>query len=150
MNNNDTGMTLIVKTITRISVWIIILYGIYIVLHGHLTPGGGFGGGVIIALALLNVLLAYGRDFTADWLNLKFLHGLEAASVSLFLIMGILGILIGGAFLANFISHGQLFHLVSAGTIPVLNIVIGIKVALSLFLVVWVLSALEIEEGEKV
>ncbi len=147
---NKQGMSLIVKTVTRISVWIIILYGIYIITHGHLTPGGGFGGGVIIALALLNVLLAYGREFTGNWLNIKFLHGLEAASVTAFLVVGILGILIGGAFLANFISHGQLFHLVSAGTIPVLNIVIGVKVAMSLFLVIWVIAAIQLKEGEEV
>ncbi|MCK4296914.1 MAG: hypothetical protein KAX28_09720, partial [Candidatus Marinimicrobia bacterium] len=36
----SSGMTLIVKTVTRVSVWLIILYGIYIILHGHLTPGG--------------------------------------------------------------------------------------------------------------
>lgn len=147
---NKQGMSLIVKTVTRISVWIIILYGIYIITHGHLTPGGGFGGGVIIALALLNVLLAYGREFTGRWLNIQLLHGLEAASVTAFLVMGILGILMGSAFLANFISHGQLFHLISAGTIPVLNIVIGIKVAMSLFLVIWVIAAIQLKEGEEV
>ena len=58
----DKGMTLIVKTITRYTVWLIALYGIYIILHGHLTPGGGFAGGVIIALALLNIMLAYGSS----------------------------------------------------------------------------------------
>ena len=41
MQQND-GMTFIVKTVTRISVWMILLYGFYIILHGHLTPGGGF------------------------------------------------------------------------------------------------------------
>jgi len=147
---NRQGMSLIVKTVTRVSVWIIILYGIYIIVHGHLTPGGGFAGGVIIALALLNVFLAYGREFTRNWLNIKFLHGLEAGSVMVFLLMGILGIVIGGSFLANFISHGRLFHLLSAGTIPVLNIIIGVKVAMSLFLVLWVIAAIQVKEGEEV
>ena len=40
------GMSVIVKTVTRLTVGLIFLYGIYIVLHGHLTPGGGFAGGV--------------------------------------------------------------------------------------------------------
>lgn len=142
------GMTLIVKTVTRISVWMILLYGVYIVLHGHLTPGGGFGGGVIIALALLNVMLAYGRKFTGNWLNIKFLHDLESASALLFVVMGILGIAIGGAFLGNFITKGKLFDLISAGTILPLNIIIGMKVGMSLFLVVWVLAASKEEKGE--
>ena len=47
---NNEGMTLIVKTISRIIVWMVFLYGAYIILHGHLTPGGGFAGGVIVAL----------------------------------------------------------------------------------------------------
>lgn len=147
MRQND-GMTVIVKTVTRISVWMILLYGIYIIFHGHLSPGGGFAGGVIIALAFLNVMLAYGRKFTSDWLNISFLHDVEAASATLFLIIGILGISIGGAFLANFITKGELFALLSAGTILPLNIVIGIKVGMSLFLVVWVLAGSKTVKGE--
>jgi len=64
------------------------------------------------------------------------------------LIVGILGILAGGVFLINFIDHGSVFHLLSAGTIPLLNIIIGIKVGVSLFLVVYALSELKLEKGE--
>jgi len=142
MKNN--GMTVIVKTITRYTVWLIILYGIYIILHGHLTPGGGFAGGVIISLAFLNIMLAYGREFTRDWLNIGLLHDLEATSSILFLLIGILGVALSGSFLANFLFKGKLFNLVSAGTIPILNIVIGIKVCVGLFVVVWSLALFHI------
>lgn len=145
---NNSGMTLIVKTVTRITVWMIFLYGFYIILHGHLTPGGGFGGGVILALALLNVLLAYGREFTQKWLNISFLEHIESLSALLFVIVGILGILVSGSFLANFLSKGKLFDVISAGTIPVLNIIIGFKVAMSLFLVVWVLAGIKMTKGD--
>jgi multicomponent Na+:H+ antiporter subunit B len=140
------GMTLIVKTITRISVWLILLYGIYIILHGHLTPGGGFAGGVIIALAFLNYLLGYGRKETEKWLNINLLHDMESASAILFLIVGILGIAISGSFLVNWITGGDLFRLYSAGTIPILNIIIGVKVFAGLFFVVWTLAIFHIEE----
>jgi len=144
------GMTLIVKTVTRISVWLIILYGIYIILHGHLSPGGGFAGGVIIALAFLNVMLAYGRDFITRWVNIGFLHDIESSSAAIFLAIGILGMSVGGGFLANFISRGKLFNLLSAGTIPLLNIVIGAKVSMGLFIVVWTLSIFHLsDKGEK-
>ncbi|MEJ2543201.1 MAG: MnhB domain-containing protein [Calditrichaceae bacterium] len=146
---NDPGMTVIVKTITRVTLWMILLYGLYIILHGHLTPGGGFGGGVIIALAFLSILLAYGRQYTTQWLNIKFLQEFEASSILLFLVVGIMGFGLGGAFLVNFISHGTLFHLISAGTIPILNVLIGVKVGVSLFLVVLALAELHIEKGEK-
>lgn len=146
--NNQEGMTVIVKTVTRLTVWIVLLYGFYIILHGHLTPGGGFGGGVILALAFLNVLLAFGKKFTQKWLNIHFLENIEAASALLFLVAGIVGLLLGGSFLVNFISHGKLYALFSGGTIPILNIVIGLKVAMSLFLVVWVLAGVNLTEGE--
>ena len=136
------GMTLIVKTVTRISVWLIVLYGIYITLHGHLSPGGGFAGGVIIALALLNVMLAYGGNFVKRWVNIGFLHDIESSSAVIFLAMG-------GGFLANFISKGQLFHLLSAGTIPILNIIISAKVSMGLFVVVWALSIFHLDKGGK-
>ncbi len=145
MNNN--GMTLIVKTVTRMTVWMILLYGFYIILHGHLTPGGGFAGGVIFALAFLNVLLAYGRKFLQEWLNIHLLESVESLSALLFVVMGLLGVMIGGAFLANFLGHGRLFHLLSAGTILPLNIIIGVKVAMSLFLVVWLLAGIKMSKG---
>jgi len=148
MKSHD-GMTLIVKTVTRLSVWLIILYGLYIILHGHLTPGGGFGGGVVIALAFLNVLLAYGHKFSGKWLKIALLEKLESGSTLLFMLVGLLGIVYAGSFLANYIIKGSMYHLFSAGTIPLLNIILGGKVAMSLFLVVWVMAAFKIEEEEE-
>lgn len=142
------GLTLIVKTITRIILWMIFLYGIYIILHGHLTPGGGFGGGVVLALGFLSVLVAYGRPTCKAWFPIGALHGLESSAPLLFLAIGLAGIAVGGAFLFNFLGKGSLFNLVSAGVLPPLNIVIGLKVGLSLFLVVWALTEWTPEEGE--
>ena len=144
---HPAGMTLIVKTVTRVMVWMMLLYGMYLVLHGHLTPGGGFGGGVIFALAFLSIFLAYGRAYTGEWLHIRALNHAESAAILLFLVVGVLGLSFGGAFLANFLSHGTLFNLVSAGTIPILNILIGVKVGSSLFLAVWVLSDPDLLEG---
>ena len=58
---HDKGMSVIVKTITRFTVGLILLYGIYILTHGHLSPGGGFAGGVISALSFIHLMLAYGK-----------------------------------------------------------------------------------------
>ena len=56
------GMTLIVKTVTRITLGFILLYGIYIALNADSSPGGGFAGGVIIALSFVHIMLAFGKE----------------------------------------------------------------------------------------
>ena len=55
-------MTLIVKTVTRLTLGFILIYGVYIGMAGHSSPGGGFAGGVIIALSLVHIMLAFGKD----------------------------------------------------------------------------------------
>jgi multisubunit Na+/H+ antiporter MnhB subunit len=147
MTDGKPGMTLIIKTVNRIIIWMIFLYGAYIVLHGHLSPGGGFGGGVVLALGLLSVLLARGRQDALKWLNLGALRKTEYSSTLLFLILGLVGAAASGAFFANFLSKGRLFHLLSSGLILPLNILIGIKVGLSLFLVVLTLAEFDLEKG---
>jgi len=56
-------MTIIVKKTTQLMAGLIFLYGIYIIVHGHLTPGGGFAGGIILAGAFILLILANGSDF---------------------------------------------------------------------------------------
>jgi multicomponent Na+:H+ antiporter subunit B len=57
------GMTVIVKKTTQLIAGLVFLYGIYVIIHGHLTPGGGFAGGVILAGSFILLILAYGSDF---------------------------------------------------------------------------------------
>ena len=55
------GMTLIVKTISSWVKMLVFLFGIYIILFGHISPGGGFAGGVILACSYVLIMLAFGR-----------------------------------------------------------------------------------------
>ena len=113
MKDKQTGMTLIVKTITRLTVGLILLYGIYIVLHGHLTPGGGFPGGVIIALSFIHLMLAFGKDTALKKLNRVRASFFESLGAIMFLSVALLGLL-GGYFFLNFINKGASFNLFSA------------------------------------
>ena len=132
-NNKETGMTLIVKTITRLTVGLILLYGIYIVLHGHISPGGGFAGGVIIALSFIHIMLAFGRQVALKKLNEVRASFFESLGALMFLSIAILGFL-GGYFFFNFFLHkGEPFALFSAGIIPLCNIAICLKVGAGLF-----------------
>ncbi|MDI6794251.1 MAG: MnhB domain-containing protein [bacterium] len=125
-------MSLIVKTTARLISGMIFLYGIYIVLHGHLTPGGGFAGGVIMAGAFVLLIIAEDSDATKLGREKEMASLLEATGVFLFWFVGVLGLILGGVFLINFLGIGTPFHLVSAGTIPLINIAIGIEVGAAL------------------
>jgi len=139
-----TGMTIIVKTISSWVKVLIFLFGIYIILFGHLTPGGGFAGGVILASSYVLLILAFGRKFAEKNLSLLWASKLDCVGAILFAVIAILGIVFSGSFFVNFLYQkylpGQALNLISAGTIPLSNIVIGLKVAMSLFLVILVFS----------
>ncbi|MBL7131960.1 MAG: MnhB domain-containing protein, partial [Candidatus Omnitrophica bacterium] len=105
-NKKEVGMTLIVKTITRLTVGLILLFGIYIVLHGHISPGGGFAGGLIIALSFIHLMLAFGREAALKRLSEAKAAVLESVGALLFLIIAVLGFT-GGYFFLNFINKGK-------------------------------------------
>lgn len=131
-NDGEAGMTLVVKTVTRLTVGLIFLYGIYIVLNGHLSPGGGFAGGVIIALSFVNLFLAFGAKKTFEIIRKDAVTALESVGAVLFLGIALLGFIDGG-FFSNFLPQGELFSLVSGGAIPLSNIAICIKVGAGIF-----------------
>jgi len=145
INNPKSGMTLIVKTITRLTVGLILLFGIYIILHGHLSPGGGFAGGVIVALSFVHIMLAFGKDVAMSKISIGLASNLESIGALMFLVVALMGFL-GGAFFMNILAKGRPFELFSAGTIPLSNISIGIKVGVGLFAI---FMALVILEGTK-
>ncbi len=138
------GMTVIVKTISSWVKVLIFLFGIYIIIFGHLTPGGGFAGGVILASSYVLLMLAFGREFTEKSLSLPVASKLDCVGAFAFAVIAILGLVVGGSFFVNFLYQkylpGQALNLISAGTIPLSNIAIGLKVAASLFLVILTLS----------
>jgi len=149
MRNNypNEGMSVIVKTITRFTVWLILFYGLYIVIHGHLSPGGGFAGGVIVALSYVHLTLAYGKNFVMERTNRSIMHTLEALGGLLYVLIGIVGLYLAGSFLANFLGVGKLYYLQSAGYIPILNIIICIKVGMGLYLVFFYLASYKAKKG---
>jgi multisubunit Na+/H+ antiporter MnhB subunit len=128
------GLTLIVKTITDFVVAFIVVFGAYIVLYGHLTPGGGFAGGVIIACAFILLMIAHGKEVAFSRLGEKTAHVLDSSGALAFLTIGWLGVT-GGYFFMNIFGRGEVFRLLSSGMILPINIAIAFKVGTSLFLV---------------
>ena len=148
MDDPKKGMTLIVKTITRLTVGLILLFGIYIVTHGHVSPGGGFAGGVIIALSFIHIMLAYGKEAAFKCVSQNIASVFESVGALMFITIAILGFG-GGYFFLNFMGKGEPFKLFSSGFIPLSNIAISFKVGSGLFIIVVMLVLLRIsKEGE--
>jgi multicomponent Na+:H+ antiporter subunit B len=105
-----------------------LLVGLDIVAHGHVTPGGGFQGGIMLATALHLVYVA-GRYRSLEQLRPipLFEYG-EAAGVAAFAALGFAGLAVAGSFLANVLPFGTFGQLLSAGTVPLLNIAVGTAV----------------------
>jgi len=141
------GMTLIVKTITRLVLGFIIIYSGSIILYGHLTPGGGFAGGVMLACAFILIVLAMGKNAALDIVTENKLSAWDCIGALAFLVIALLGLVLGD-FFTNFIVRGTPLRLISGGTIMWSNIAIGIKVSASLFAVFMALACLRLT-GER-
>jgi len=118
------GASLIVFTGCRFIFPLILLFGAYIFVHGHLTPGGGFQGGAIVASGFLLVYLGC-RDREP---SRRRLNALESLSGLAFVVIGLIGLAAGGSFLLDFLPKGSLYALFSAGIIPLVYVFIGFKV----------------------
>ncbi|MBN2415324.1 sodium:proton antiporter [bacterium] len=108
---------------------LIVLFGIYVFSHGHLTPGGGFQGGVIIATAFLLAMLSARRLPIYSGL----LTWIESVSGFAYLAVGVLGLVLAGGFLdSRLLPAGRYGSLLSSGTIPLIYTFIGLKVGTEL------------------
>jgi multicomponent Na+:H+ antiporter subunit B len=107
---------------------LLIVLGLYVVLHGHLAPGGGFQGGAVLAAAFVVPVLARpGRLPSPRALGV--VQGLAGAA---FVATGLAALLYEREFLAPLLAQGRLGTLISAGTLPLLNLAVGLKVGAEL------------------
>ena len=152
VGTNSQGMSLIVKTVTGWLKAFILLFGMYIVIYGHLTPGGGFSGGVVVGCAFILLMLAEGRQVAARSARPAIVAELDSVGALIFLGVALVGIGVAGVFFKNFIetSAAAHFKLFSGGTILISNIGIGLKVGMSLFLVFVMISALHVMDKDGV
>jgi len=119
------GTSELLVTASQILIPIIFLFGIYVFINGHLTPGGGFQGGAIIASGVvLSIMANPNRE-----INHHAILWIESISGISFVLIGVLGIFLAGGFLdSRFISLGEFGDLFSAGAIPIIYSLIGLKV----------------------
>ena len=130
----EEGMTPIVRNTTRLVSGFIVVFGTYIALTGHLGPGGGFAGGVILAAAGALVVLSFGRRVAGSLITEPTCHVADAAGAAAFLALALLGYVVvdRGGFFVRFLPVGRLHRLESAGIIPLANLAILVKVGAGL------------------
>jgi len=146
------GMSKIVKTISSIAFPLSLIYGLYIIAHGHLTPGGGFQGGAIVASACAMILVSYGSVWTMKKIKEKHLSVLESLGALGFIGLAFLGIIFGiNVFFNNFLVNQNaipifneigkgLSNINTAGLLPLMNFAVGLKVIAGLFAIVLVMA----------
>lgn len=100
-NDINMGMSFIVKSTSRFISIFILIFGISIIIRGHSGPGGGFAGGIIISLALVNLMIAFGKYKAISMISKNISSNLEAMGAVLFFIIVIIGFLGRQMFLEN-------------------------------------------------
>lgn len=141
-------MSIILKLFVFPISLIIVCLGINTILGGHITPGGGFQGGAMIAGGLIFCIVVYGLKESPFKLSHNFLASLESAGALGFVILGLAGLFFSGFYLYNLgvdlygivpVAIQTIFNYpdpINAGIIPYLNYVVGIKVLVGLSAVV--------------
>ncbi|MDO5848075.1 MAG: MnhB domain-containing protein [Methanobrevibacter sp.] len=140
--------SVILKIIALPIAVILFCLGIMTVLGGHITPGGGFQGGAMIAAGVILCILVYGLEESPIKFSHLYIEVLENFGALMFIIFGLVGLFVAGSFLYNVgadISNlvpamiQEIFHypdVTNAGIVPYLNIFVGLKVFVGLSAIV--------------
>lgn len=123
----------LVQNGAKILLPLISIFAAYIIMNGHISAGGGFQGGAVIASGVLLMLLARPQSR----INLGFLSATESLAGVLFVLVGVAGVIFAGGFLDNrVLPLGEFGAFFSAGTIPILSALLGIKVGCELSVII--------------
>ncbi len=106
----------------------LVAFGFDIVLHGQLTPGGGFQGGVILASVPLLVYLGSDYDKFQKITNHSLVEAVEGSGIALYVLIGFAAFLLGAPYLTNFLPLGNTGEVNSSGTILAISFFTGMEV----------------------
>jgi multicomponent Na+:H+ antiporter subunit B len=115
----------------------LVVFGLYIVAHGQLTPGGGFQGGVVLATAPLLVYLAGDLKKFKQITSHTLVEVGEALGAVGYLAIGLAGLILGGAYLRNVAALGTTGTITSGGTIALIDLATGLEVAAGFVLLLY-------------
>lgn len=147
-------MSKIVRTQSNLIFPIIMIFGLYVIAHGHLTPGGGFQGGAVAASGCAMLIVAYGSSWVLEKIKSSRLSAFESIGALGFIGVAFFGLIFGGWFFNNFlVGSGVIFNNIpetgysgiaanfnTAGVIPLMNFSVGVKVIAGLFVIVLIMA----------
>jgi energy-converting hydrogenase B subunit I len=127
----------IVRTVGNQLILFILIYGLYLIMHGHDSPGGGFQGGAVVASGVVMLLVAFGSENISKWLTVRRLTAIASCGGLIFAALALAGT--GTTFFHNFLLGTPVFgdlpptgpghsHVWSGGIIPLMEIAIGFTV----------------------
>ena len=135
----------IVRTVANQLILFIIIFGLYVIAHGHITPGGGFQGGAVIVSGVVMLLVAFSSQELKKSLRERFLSIMESTGALILIGLALAGI--GTVFAYNFLVGTPIFGRIpptgpgpgdiwTGGVIPLMNLAVGLKVIAGLSAVV--------------
>ncbi len=156
-NGNSEGLSPIVKVVSSMIFPFIMIFSFYVIMHGHLTPGGGFQGGAIGASAMVMLIVAFGARHTEKRAGEEKLSLFESIGGTLFVAVAIFGFIMAATFMSNFLVGSEIFGekppfgpnggiLNTGGILPILNFAVGMKVIGGLSAVVLAMALVSKEE----
>lgn len=130
-------MSKIVRTVANQLMLFVLVFGFYVIVHGHVTPGGGFQGGAVIASGVVMLIVAFGSGQIKKSLRERRLSVVESSGALLFILVAFIGI--GTVFFYNFLVGSRIFgdipptgpnpgNVWTGGVIPLMNVAVGLKV----------------------
>jgi multicomponent Na+:H+ antiporter subunit B len=137
----------IVKTLARLMVPFIVIYALYVVMHGHHSPGGGFQGGVVLAASFVLLAISQGLDKIRQRMSEKTAGILSSLGVFIYAGIGLLCLLLGGKYL----DYGKLSKLLSvepaqARSLGILGVEIGVALAVMAVMCLIVFTIFSVDE----
>ncbi|MBQ9166081.1 MAG: MnhB domain-containing protein [Oscillospiraceae bacterium] len=142
MKSKFRKKNIIVRCAADIFLPLACVFGLYVVLHGHLSAGGGFQGGVLVASAILLVYLGHGNSRVRKSFSSKLLHSSETVAEIMYVVIALLGVFTGLNFCVNFVFAGQ-----QVETSILMNHAVGYHVMAGIIcLLIMMLNVLEEDE----
>ena len=124
---------IILQKVAKILVPVIILFGVYIILNGHLSPGGGFSGGAVIGAGLILYLNAFGFKKAEKFFTSRVYKTITCSALTFYCLAKSYSFFTGANHLESFISNGVPGAILSSGLILPLNICIGLVVSCTMY-----------------